>query len=130
MACFIGPAAEAVVTTALTKVVKTQEKKADVEKEGIAFSDKLKWLNHMLWGGSGLLAFEHLWHGELTPFFPFLTNAANSADAHAMLHEIATSGVGMAALVTLVWTGMVLVTGRQKEKSHNPAAAVTERVEK
>ena len=57
-----------------------------------------------------MLAFEHIWHGEVTPWFPFLTKAANPADAAEMLHEMATSGVAMAVLVTAVWTGMVLVT--------------------
>ena len=124
MACFIVPATEAIVTTALTKVV--QKKEARKEHEAISesgidtqelsvrsrFSDKMKWLNNMLWGGSGLLAFEHVWHGEVTPFFPFLTNAANPEDARMMLQEMATSGVGMALLVTFVWAGMVYVAGK------------------
>ncbi len=62
----------------------------------------------MLWGGSALLAFEHIWHGEVTPWFPFLTAASNPADAMEMLFEMSTSGVAMAALVTAVWVGMVL----------------------
>ena len=61
----------------------------------------------MLWGGSALLAFEHIWHGEVTPWFPFLTAAGNPEDAMAMLHEMATTGVAMAVLVTAVWAGMV-----------------------
>jgi hypothetical protein len=62
----------------------------------------------MLWGGSALLAFEHVWHGEVTPWFPFLTAAANPADAAVMLREIATTGVAMAAVVTIVWAGSVI----------------------
>ena len=64
----------------------------------------------MLWGGSALLAFEHIWHGEVTPWFPFLTAAGNPGDAMAMLHEMATTGVAMAVLVTAVWAGMVAVS--------------------
>lgn len=64
----------------------------------------------MLWGGSALLAFEHIWHGEVTPWFPFLTAAGNPEDAMAMLHEMATTGVAMAVLVTAVWAGMVAVS--------------------
>ena len=64
----------------------------------------------MLWGGSALLAFEHIWHGEVTPWFPFLTAAGNPEDAMVMLHEMATTGVAMAALVTAVWVGMVAVS--------------------
>lgn len=25
----------------------------------------MNWLNNMLWGGSALLAFEHVWHGSV-----------------------------------------------------------------
>lgn len=119
MACFLVPATEAVVTTIITKVVEAREKKAGVEHVSEAelkevktpFSKKMKWLNGLLWGGSVLLAFEHLWHGEITPFFPFLTAMADPAETADMLHEMATSGVAMAAVVTLVWGGVVIVSG-------------------
>ncbi|MGN0743004.1 MAG: hypothetical protein ACI4L8_10150 [Candidatus Fimadaptatus sp.] len=81
--------------------------KPAAESSRIPFSRKLKWLSNMLWGGSALLAFEHVWHGEVTPWFPFLTAAADPADAAEMLHEMGTIGVTMAALVTLVWVGML-----------------------
>ena len=76
----------------------------------VPFSRKLKWLTNLLWGGSALLAFEHIWHGEVVPWVPFLTAAANPADAAEMLHEMATVGVSMAALVTLVWLAMLGVS--------------------
>jgi hypothetical protein len=127
MACFIVPATEAVVTTIVQKAVKKKEDSAGIEKT-LRFSEKLKWLNGMLWGGSGLLAFEHLWHGEITPFFPFLTAANDPADTAEMLHEMATSGTSMAALVTLVWLGVVFVTNRisatQKDEKQKAGAAV------
>lgn len=107
MACFTVPAAEAVVTTIIKKKTKADN----------PFSRRLGWLNNMLWGGSALLAFEHLWHGELVPWFPFLTRAADPADAMEMLHEMATSGVAMAVLVTAVWAGMVAVTEPFKKRS-------------
>lgn len=113
MACFIVPATEAIVTTIVQKVMEKKEKetgKTDVQQENgsrIPFSRKLKWLNSLLWGGSALLAFEHVWHGEVVPWFPFLTAASDPADAAEMLHEMATVGVSMAALVTVVWLGMV-----------------------
>ena len=114
MACFIVPATEAVVTTVIQKVVKKNESTKDNKSsEGkIRFSEKLGWLNGMLWGGSGLLAFEHLWHGEITPFFPFLTAASDPADTAEMLHEVATSGSAMAVLVTAVWAAAVVVTNK------------------
>ncbi|HAY73092.1 MAG TPA: hypothetical protein DCY31_04430 [Ruminococcaceae bacterium] len=57
----------------------------------------------MLFGGSFLLAFEHLWHGEIVPWFPFLTAAADPGDRAQMLYEMSTVGVMMAVSVTLVW---------------------------
>ena len=114
MACFVVPATEAIVTTVIQKVVAKKEKNEnkDGSQMKIGFADKLKWLNGMLWGGSGLLAFEHVWHGEVTPFFPFLTAANDPADTAEMLHEMATSGSAMAVLVTVVWAGLVIVSNR------------------
>lgn len=57
-----------------------------------------------------MLAFEHVWHGEVVPYFPFLTAMLNKADTFEMLKEIATTGVTMAALVTAAWVGMLGVT--------------------
>ena len=39
-------------------------------------------------------------------------------DAIAMLHEMATSGVAMAVLVTLIWVGMVIVSSVLESKSN------------
>lgn len=106
MACFLAPAAEAVVTTAIKCCADKKEKK-NGECVHNPFIKKLNWLNNMLWGGSALLAFEHLWHGEIKPWFPFLTKAADPTSAAEMLREIATSGTAMALLVTVVWVGIV-----------------------
>ena len=121
MACFLVPAAEAIITTAASKVMEKKEPATSEMK--IAFSRKLKWLSNMLWGGSALLAFEHVWHGEITPWFPFLTAAGNPADAMEMLHEMATAGVSMALLVTAVWGVMVAVTGAMEKKAKELPAA-------
>ena len=132
MACFLVSAAEALITTAVTKVVEKNEKKQndlkisfDGEKvesaSRIPFSRKLKWLNRMLWGGSALLMFEHIWHGEIVPFFPFLTAASDPADAAQMMHEMATVGVAMAALVTVVWLGVVGVTALIEKRAEKEA---------
>lgn len=128
MACFIVPAAEAIVTTVMEKAFQAKEKEealkldtAEAEvKTKLPFSRKLSWLNKMLWGGSALLAFEHVWHGEVVPWFPFLTAMENAEEATAMLHEMSTVGVSMAALVTVVWGIMVLVT-KTMEKSAEKA---------
>ena len=71
----------------------------------------------MLWGGSALLAFEHVWHGEIVPWFPFLTAAGDAEEASIMLHEMATVGVSMAILITAVWGVMLLVTKMAENKA-------------
>ena len=116
MACFLVPTTEAIVTTVLEKVLKQKNN---------TFSVKLGWLNKMLWGGSALLAFEHVWHGEVVPFFPFLT-AVKDGEASEMLHEMATAGVCMALLVTAAWGIMVGVVSwmEKKSKNKNNAASV------
>ena len=132
MACFLVPVAEAVVATAATKAVKAREAAPSELKSGaesgvlpagaVPFSRKLTWLSNMLWGGSALLAFEHVWHGEVTPWFPFLTAAADPAEAAVMLGEMAAVGTSMALLITAVWGGMLLVV-KGMEKKALPSAA-------
>ncbi len=128
MACFLVPAAEAVVTTIAAKAMKSKEANPEtvkiqldgaelVEAEKIPFSRKLSWLNKLLWGGSVLLAFEHVWHGEVAPWFPFLTAASNSADVAEMLHEMSTVGITMAVLVTAVWAGMLAVSSMIEKRA-------------
>lgn len=124
MACFVVPVAEAVITTVATKVVKSKENEVAlnndnnvVEETGkFSLSKKLSLLSNLLWGGSALLLFEHIWHGEVVPFFPFLTAMSNPADKAMMLHEISTVGVAMAVAVTAVW-GLMMVILSKAEKS-------------
>ena len=68
----------------------------------------------MLWGGAILLCLEHVWHGEVVFFPPFLTAMYSPADTAEMLHEMATVGVGMAVLVTAAWVVLILVADRSK----------------
>ncbi len=112
MACFLVPAGEAMVTTVVQKVVENREKKAGGERNsstGLKWSQRLGWLNKLLWGGTILLALEHIWHGEVVPWPPFLTVIENPGYVAQMLHEMATVGVAMAVTVTVVWAIMVVV---------------------
>ena len=122
MACFTVPAAEAIITTIAGKIIKAKEIEDSTK---ISWSTKIGWLNKMLWGGSALLAFEHVWHGEVVPFFPFLT-AVKDGEASEMLHEMATAGVCMALLVTAAWGIMVGVVSmiEKKSKDKNTSASV------
>ena len=123
MACFLVSAAEAVVVTAVEKAEEKKEKNLEevrpeeVKVTRIPFSRKLKWLTWMLWGGAALLLFEHIWHGEIVPWFPFLTAMSNPADKVEMFREMATVGVCMAGLITLVWVGMCLAADRIAKRS-------------
>ncbi|MBQ5441372.1 MAG: hypothetical protein IIU36_03805 [Firmicutes bacterium] len=137
MACFLVPTTEAIVTTVITKVAenKVPEPKAVSETEShteettekkIPFMRKLRWLTNLLWGGSILLMFEHIWHGEVVPWFPFLTNAVDPSDRAEMLREMGTVGVGMAVLITLVWVGMLVVSSAYEKRAFKEVAEATE----
>ena len=128
MACFLVPLGEVIITSVVQKVIEKKENKTEAVwrsgnhgaadhtlQTGFSWSRKLSWLNRMLWGGVILLAFEHLWHGEIVPWPPFLTAMNNPADIGPMLHEVATIGTGMAVFITLIWVFMVLITD-QKSK--------------
>ncbi len=119
MACFLVGAAEAAVVTAAAQILERKERSGQARLSGaehsarsaeelLPWSRRLKWLARLLWGGALLLCFEHIWHGEVVPWFPFLTAAENPADMAEMLHEMATVGVTMAVIVTVVWAVMVL----------------------
>ena len=132
MACFLVPVAEVIITSVAAKAAEKKEKKLAAEgklslnENKIPWSRKLKWLNSLLLGGAFLLAFEHVWHGEVVPWFPFLTAAANSEDAAEMLHEMATVGVTMAVLVTAVWLGILGVVRLMEKRANAPVPATEE----
>ncbi len=96
MACFLVPMALAIITSILQKTARSVAEKL-----------KLWVLNALLWGGVILLAVEHVWHGEVVPWPPFLTAMANPADIPLMLHEMATVGTAM-SIATLISWGMIL----------------------
>ena len=134
MACFLVSVAEAAVVTVIEKVAKKSEEKAVVSESADSaeqvgevthtpLSRKLSWLRNMLLGGSVLLLFEHIWHGEIVPFFPFLTAMSNPDDMMEMFHEMATVGVCMALLITFVW-GIICFAVGVIEKRPAPAEEV------
>lgn len=128
MACLLVPGAEAIVVKAVSKMVEKKEKapaEVRLSFDGstvetghkISLSRKLNWLSNLQFGGALLLAFEHVWHGEITAFFPFLTAVSNPTSTAEMLHEMGTVGVGMAALTTAVWCGMLAVAHAMEKKA-------------
>lgn len=120
MACFLVSGGEAIIGTAVREVVKKKEMEqgivdergnqlTDPAEDGICWTRKIGWLLNMLWGGVILLCIEHMWHGEVVPFPPFLTAMNDPSEIPVMFHEMATVGVGMAVLVTLVWVVAIFV---------------------
>lgn len=134
MACFVVGGGEAIVVSAVRAAVKKKEmadgivddkgnQLTDASIKGICWTRKLSWLMNMLWGGVVLLCLEHMWHGEVVPFPPFLTAMNDPAEIPVMLGEMATVGVGMALMVTLAWLVMVIVADAMVKR---PAAEVME----
>ncbi len=99
MACFLVPLTEALVVTAVKNVPGIKHGTSEHIK---SVREKLGWLQKLEFGGSFLLAIEHIYHGEVTFMPPFLT-AVKDGNVPEMLHEMATAGVSMAVLVTAVW---------------------------
>ena len=103
MACFTAPLAAAIAAGIARRTV------AQESSETISWATKLGWLEKLSFGGCALLAFEHIWHGEIMFQFPFLTGVRDGNAAEVM-REIATVGGAMTALVLAVWIGMLIVS--------------------
>ena len=108
MACFTIPLAEGIILSVAKKIAF----KKDAES---ALKERLGHLENMLYGGSFLLAIEHIYHGEVVLYPPFLTAMRNPKDIAEMLHEMATVGVSMAAIVTIAWAGFEIVSHLAKK---------------
>lgn len=122
MACFVVPLTEAVVVSAAEfvygkvvarSVVSEAEKSLKLE----SFSQKIGSLKKMLYGGSFLLAIEHIYHGEVVLYPPFLTAMRSAEDTAEMLSEMSTVGVSMAVLVTCAWGIAMGIKALLKKKS-------------
>lgn len=125
MACFLVSAAAAVGASVAKKVVENKENKQEhVEIKDYKFgcetkwSTRLKYLAMTLWSGSFLLAGEHIIHGEVIPYPPFLTAASSAAGTAEMLHEMGTVGVGMFAMLVAAWGIGVFLWDYIKYKKH------------
>jgi hypothetical protein len=116
MACFVAPATVAIVTTVVRKVVQKKEGASAVRQAGgrmvtvsSKWTQRLGWLNLMLWGGTVMLVLDHLLSGELVPWPPFLTALDTPGQLGPMLREILITGGAMTAAVIAVWAIMVVV---------------------
>ena len=125
MACFLVSATVGIGTAVARHIVKHHEKKIELEGKtqlpekfgsDIKWSQKLAYLELTLFSGSFLLAIEHILHGEIVPFPPFLTAASNPADAAEMLTEMGTVGVAMLAILLVAWGAGVAIVDYLKFK--------------
>ena len=117
MACFTAPLAAAIATGIVRRTVAAKDAGTT---ETIGWATKLGWLEKLFFGGCALLAFEHIWHGEIIFQFPFLTGVKNGETAE-VLREIATVGGAMTALIFAIWIGMLIVSARIAKRT--PLAA-------
>ena len=112
MACFTVPLATAAAASAAKPLLSGRASRNP-------FAKRIGWLCTMMFGGSFLLAVEHIYHGEIIFTPPFLTAAKEGPEAiSAMLHEMAVRGVAMTVLVFAAWTAMVVfsvVAGKKTE---------------
>jgi len=79
-------------------------------RKKIPESLKIGWLNVMIWGGVVMLAVEHIAHGEVVPFPPFLTAMQTPAEIPMMLQEMATVGGTMTIAIVFIWLVMVAIS--------------------
>ena len=133
MACFTVSAVAAVGVAVARHIVRHHEKKlvlegkeAAPEKFGsdVKWSKKLAYLELTLGSGSIILAAEHMVHGEVTPFPPFITAMADPADTAVMWQEIGTVGVAMFGILVAAWAIGVLVVDYLKYRKRKGTKAV------
>jgi len=96
MACFLVPSALAIIVSIIRRAL---GKAAERVRLGL--------LETLLWGGAGILALEHVWHGEVVPWPPFLTAMQSPEDWAQALHEMATNGAAMAIATVALWGGIL-----------------------
>lgn len=113
MGCFLVSAAAAIGVGVAKHIVKKYENDQmgvqETKVNHTKWSKKLSYLELTLWGGSFLLAGEHVLHGEITPYAPFLTAASNKEDTITMFKEMGTVGVSMLLLLVAAWGAGVAI---------------------
>jgi hypothetical protein len=105
MACFIAPLSLGIVTTIFRKKI----------PENL----KIGWLNIMIFGGAIMLAVEHIAHGEITLYPPFLTAMQTAEEIPIMLKEMAVVGGTMTIAIVAIWAVMVYIYNKKPELQKN-----------
>lgn len=134
MACFVVSAAVGVGAAVARHVAKRHENKLELEGKvqlpekfgsDVKWSKKLGYLELALFAGSFVLAIEHILHGEVIPYPPFLSKATPD-QVGEMLHEMGTIGVAMAAILIVAWAVGVFVVDYFKFKKRAAKAKLAE----
>lgn len=63
----------------------------------------------MVFGGTLAMAVEHVYHGEIVPWPPFLTAMATPESTAVMFNEMVTVGIPMTIAIALAWLAIVFV---------------------
>lgn len=130
MACFVVSAVGAIGVGVARHIVKHHEKKIALKNEepkeykfgsDIKWSTKLSYLELTLWGGSFLLAGEHILHGEVVPYPPFITAMSDKSETIQMLKEMGTVGVTMFAALVIAWMVGIFIADFVNYKKHQKA---------
>lgn len=101
MACFIAPLSLGIITTIFRKKIPEHL--------------KIGWLNIMIFGGAIMLAVEHIAHGEIILYPPFLTAMQTPEEIPVMLEEMALIGGAMTIAIVFIWTIMVYIYNKKPE---------------
>jgi len=105
MACFIAPLSLGIVTTIFRKKI----------PENL----KIGWLNIMIFGGAIMLAVEHIAHGEIILYPPFLTAMQTAEEIPIMLKEMVVVGGTMTIAIVAIWAVMVYIYNKKPELQKN-----------
>uniref|UniRef100_A0A7J3Z9H9 Uncharacterized protein n=1 Tax=Ignisphaera aggregans TaxID=334771 RepID=A0A7J3Z9H9_9CREN len=98
MACFIAPSILAIIVSIVKRVAKKVSAKIN-----------LGLLESLLWSGAGVLTLEHVWHGEVVLWPPFLTAMQSPEEWTVALHEMTTAGITMTLATVGIWGCVLLV---------------------
>lgn len=105
MACFITPLVIGIILGILGRRYRGYNRlKIDV-------------LAYVLIGGALILVVEHLWHGEIVPYPPFLTAMQNPEDISVLFREVGVIGGSMTFAGALLGLGMTYIS-RKLEVKH------------
>jgi len=113
MACFITPLIIGVVLTIIRKLWRGAEK------------FRLDILLYLMLGGALVLVAEHVWHGEVVPWPPFLTAMQSPEDILVIISEMTRVGGTMTIAVTGAWLLLLGFTRKLQVKITPPKQLVT-----